>query len=620
LPGGKDDAGMRVVVSGYHGFGNLGDEAVLAALIQQMKEIAPEAEFVALSGDPACTVSAHGIRAVLRTSVSAIVRELRRADLLVSGGGSLLQDVTGRGSVPYYAGIMILARMLGVPVSVYAQGVGPLNSGASRWLARQALSRAQVITLRDPGSMELVRQIGVTKPQPALVADPAFALEPECTDGCEVSLPPRPLVMFALRPWPGPGAGDREVVYARVIQRVCTELGAHVTLLAFQPEVDLDMAHRIVDLCEADGCVRPQIVALYGAPGAALSTIAHADLIVGMRLHSLIFAASAGVPAVAIDYDPKVRAVAEQTGNVYVVPVDAGPEEIVRAVLDAWAHRDELRSELARRVPDLKRQAREAARLALSPIVGRPAECGRARVLGVPVDCVSMDEAVEKAVEMATSRHGGHLVTLNPEMTLSAGDDAALNDVIAGADLVVPDGIGVVRALDMLGYHPRGRVPGIELAANLMETAAERGMSVYLVGAKPGVAQQAADAMSKAFPGLKISGTYHGYFAQTEEPAVLESIAQSGAAFVFVGMGAGKQEKWIAHARNAAPGAVWIGVGGSFDVMSGNVRRAPAIYQRLGLEWLYRLATEPRRAKRMSALPVFMFRVIGEACRGRSRS
>jgi len=609
---------MRVVVSGYHGLGNMGDEAVLAALVQHMKAVAPGVECVALSGDPARTSSVYGIRAIPRTSVAAVVRELGRADLLVSGGGSLLQDVTGRGSVPYYAGIMLIARMLGVPVSVYAQGVGPLRSGAARWLARQALSRAQVITLRDPGSMALVRQIGVTKPQPVLVADPAFALEPENADGCRVSLPPRPRVMFALRPWPG--AGDREVVYARVILRVCTELGAHVTLLAFQPEVDLDMAHRIVGLCEADGHVRPQIVAFYGAPGDALSTIAQADLVVGMRLHSLIFAASAGVPAVAIDYDPKVRAMAERAGYGHVVSVDASPEQIIQVVLDAWKQRDMVRVELARRVPGLKRQAHEAARLALSPIVDRQEERGRARVLGVPVDCVSMDEAVEKAVEMAASGRGGHVVTLNPEMTLSAGDDAVLNDVIAGADLVVPDGIGVVRALGMLGYRPRGRVPGIELAANLMEKAADRGMPVYLVGAKPGVAQQAADAMLKAFPGLTVGGTHHGYFTQDEEPAVLDGIARSGPAFVFVGMGAGRQEKWIAHARSAAPGAAWIGVGGSFDVMSGNVTRAPAIYQRLGLEWLYRLATEPRRAKRMTSLPVFMFKVIGEACRRRSRS
>ncbi len=609
---------MRVVVSGYHGFGNMGDEAVLAALIQQVREMAPGVQCVALSGNPARTASAYGIEAIPRTSIADIVRELGRADLLVSGGGSLLQDVTGCGSVPYYAGMMLLARAMGVPVSVYAQGVGPLSSGFSRWLARQALSRASVITLRDQGSMELVQQIGVTKPQPVLVADPAFALEPEDADGCEASLPPRPRVMFALRPWPS--ADSPEATYARVIERVCAELGAHVTLLAFQPETDLDMADRIAGLCEADGCVRPQVVAFYGSPRQALSAISHADLVVGMRLHSLIFAASTGVPAVAIDYDPKVRAMAERMGNGYVVSVDDPPAKIAQVVLDAWAQRDQLRAELARRVPALKRQARDAARLALLPIVDKQGEHGRARVLGVPVDCVSMEEAVERAVEMATSGRGGHVVTLNPEMTLSASEDAALEAVIAGADLVVPDGIGVVRALSMLGYRPRGRVPGIELVANVMEKAAQREMSVYLVGAEPGVAQKAASAMSSAFPGLRIAGTHHGYFTQAEEPAVVERIAQSGAAFVFVGMGAGKQEKWIAHARDAAPCAVWIGVGGSFDVMSGNVKRAPAVYRRLGLEWLYRLAVEPRRAKRMTALPVFMFKVIGEACRERSRS
>ncbi|HPL80726.1 MAG TPA: polysaccharide pyruvyl transferase CsaB, partial [Burkholderiaceae bacterium] len=287
---------MRVVVSGYHGFGNLGDEAVLAALVQHMTEIAPGVECVALSGDPARTASTHGIEAIPRASIAAVVRELGRADLLVSGGGSLLQDVTGRGSVPYYAGIMLLARMRGVPVSVYAQGVGPLRSGAARWLARLALSRASVITLRDPGSMELVRQIGVTKPQPTLVADPAFALEPEDADGCRAPLPPRPRVMFALRPWPG--ARDREATYSRVIEGVCARLGANAILLAFQPDTDLAVASSIADLCEADGHTRPQVVACCGLPGQALSIIAQADLVVGMRLHSLIFAASAGVPAV----------------------------------------------------------------------------------------------------------------------------------------------------------------------------------------------------------------------------------------------------------------------------------------------------------------------------------
>ena len=256
------------------------------------------------------------------------------------------------------------------------------------------------------------------------------------------------------------------------------------------------MADRIAGLCEADGCVRPQVVAFYGSPRQALSAISHADLVVGMRLHSLIFAASTGVPAVAIDYDPKVRAMAERMGNGYVVSVDDPPAKIAQVVLDAWAQRDKLRAELARRVPALKGR-RDAASLRCCPLWTSRASMDERACSGAGGLREHGGSRGEGSRDGDSGR-GGHVVTLNPEMTLSASEDAALEAVIAGVDLVVPDGIGVVRALSMLGYRPRGRVPGIELAANVME-GAQREMSVYLVGAEPGVAQKAASAMS-SFP------------------------------------------------------------------------------------------------------------------------
>ncbi len=184
----------------------------------------------------------------------------------------------------------------------------------------------------------------------------------------------------------------------------------------------------------------------------------------------------------------------------------------------------------------------------------------------------------------------------------------------------MPDGIGVVRGLRILGYSPPGRVPGIELATGLMRSAASSGMALFLVGAEPGVADAAAERMASDIPGLEVAGTFHGYFQEAEEEAVLSRIQDADPSFVLVGMGAGKQEKWIVKARKSAPSAVWIGVGGSFDVMSGNVKRAPVAFQKLGLEWFYRLVTEPRRAKRMTALPAFVFAVLGEAFRKRRRS
>ncbi|OPZ63048.1 MAG: putative N-acetylmannosaminyltransferase [Firmicutes bacterium ADurb.Bin506] len=249
----------------------------------------------------------------------------------------------------------------------------------------------------------------------------------------------------------------------------------------------------------------------------------------------------------------------------------------------------------------------------------------RAQVLGVEVDCVSPDEAVARCVEMVRSGRGGQVVTVNPEMVLACANDSQLAQAIAAADLVVPDGIGIVLGLRLLGYRVPGRVPGIELAEALMREATLARQSVFFVGAKPGIAEEAGRQISLKVSGLRIAGVRHGYFGADEEPQVLEAIGHAGPAYVFVGLGAGKQEKWIARARSAshgayAPGAVWVGIGGSFDVMSGTLKRAPAAWQRLGLEWAYRLIQEPSRLRRMTALPVFAARVAMQAVTGRGNA
>lgn len=619
---------MRVLVSGYHGMGNLGDEAVLAAFVQHLKEIDPKAECVALSGDPSETSAAHGIEAVPRASLGAIIREIRRSDIVISGGGSLLQDATGKKSVPYYLGIIALARMMGRPVSVYAQGVGPLNHAFSRWLVKRTLPRASVITVRDEASARLLQEVGVVKPEVMLVADPAFGLVPcDPPDAMAVQAPNT--VMFCLRPWPG--LDGREAEYALAIDRAVSELGICPVFLAFQPDRDLEVAHRIADQCRVGG-KSPAVISCDMVPEEVLGLISRAEMVVGMRLHSLIFAANAGVPAVAIDYDPKIRAHCQRVSEPYIVEVGASADQLYAAIAGAWASRDETRARLREIMPTIREQAKAAASISLSPILDKPvtermkaqAEEGkdymRASVLGSPVDCIGMDDAVSILMERAALGLGAHVVTINPEMALAAKRDAELADVIRGADLVVPDGVGVVRGLRILGYKPPGRVPGIELATNLMRSAAGGEMSFFLVGAAPGIAEAAAENMSKEFPGLKIAGTWHGYFSDAEEEEVLRCIRDAAPNFVFVGMGAGKQEKWITKARQMAPCAVWIGVGGSFDVMSGSVKRAPAAFQKLGLEWLYRLVSEPRRAKRMTALPAFVFAVMGEAFRKSRRS
>ena len=181
---------------------------------------------------------------------------------------------------------------------------------------------------------------------------------------------------------------------------------------------------------------------------------------------------------------------------------------------------------------------------------------------------------------------------------------------VNGADLVLPDGIGVIKGAAMLGTPLKEKTPGIEFAAHLMGRMAEEGLSLYLLGAKPGVAEQAAENLRKQYPGLRIAGTHDGYFR--DDGPVTEDIRRSGADAVFVCLGAPKQELWM-EKNGAATGAKLLcGLGGSLDVFAGVVERAPKFWSDHGLEWFYRLCKEPRRIGRMMKLPLFLVHVRRE--------
>ena len=181
---------------------------------------------------------------------------------------------------------------------------------------------------------------------------------------------------------------------------------------------------------------------------------------------------------------------------------------------------------------------------------------------------------------------------------------------VNGADLVLPDGIGVVKGAAMLGTPLKEKTPGIEFAAGLMGKMAERGRSLYLLGAKPGVADMAAERLQKQYPGLKIAGTHDGYFK--EDAPVVEAIRESGADCVFVCLGAPKQELWMARNGPATGAHLLCGLGGSLDVFAGTVERAPKFWSDHGLEWFYRLCKEPKRIGRMMKLPLFLVHVRQE--------
>lgn len=225
-------------------------------------------------------------------------------------------------------------------------------------------------------------------------------------------------------------------------------------------------------------------------------------------------------------------------------------------------------------------------------------------VMGVAFDDMTMDEAVDWALALAKGAAGAYVVTPNPELVMMAQKDPGYAETLAGAALTLADGIGIIYAAKMLKRPLKGRVPGIDFAGRLMEKLAAEGLGLYLLGAKPGVAEQAAGNLKAKYPGLDIRGVHDGYFQ--EDAPVAADIKASGADVVFVCLGAPKQEEWMRRNGEATGAHLLVGLGGSLDVFAGTVQRAPERMQKMGLEWLYRLVKQPSRIGRMAKLPGFL--------------
>ena len=239
----------------------------------------------------------------------------------------------------------------------------------------------------------------------------------------------------------------------------------------------------------------------------------------------------------------------------------------------------------------------------------------RINVLGVGFDSLTMDEAVSRGMALMAEKKAAYVVTPNPEIVMLAREDTALLNAVRDAALVLPDGIGVVKGARILGTPLKEKIPGIDFATNLMAKMSESGQKLFLLGAKPGVAELAAAALQERFPGLVICGTNDGYF-QDDAP-VIEKINAVQPDLLLVCLGAPKQELWMQTNASRLSVGLMAGLGGSLDVFSGVTERAPEIWQKLGLEWLHRLLKEPSRAKRMSNLPKFVFAVLGKRISGK---
>ncbi len=227
------------------------------------------------------------------------------------------------------------------------------------------------------------------------------------------------------------------------------------------------------------------------------------------------------------------------------------------------------------------------------------------KLQGLNVDSFTFEEAIEYAKTIS-----GQVVTINPEMINNAEQNPEFAEIINNAELVIPDGIGVQIGLKILGYNVR-RIAGIEFSRRMIEECAKSEQSVALVGAKPEIVQKAKENLEHEIQGLYVTYAHDGYFKDDDE--ILNELKIRQPRLVLCALGSPKQEEFILKAKKLLPDALFVGVGGSFDVWSGVVERAPEIYQKLGLEWLYRTVKEPKRFKRIfPTLPLFVLKVLRE--------
>ncbi len=226
-------------------------------------------------------------------------------------------------------------------------------------------------------------------------------------------------------------------------------------------------------------------------------------------------------------------------------------------------------------------------------------------LLGVRIDRVDMPEALRKMEEFILSGMPHMVVTADASAVVIAQSDEEFRKIVNDADMVTPDSTGIIMASKWYGEPLKEKASGVDLTVELCSLAAEKGYPVFLFGAAPGVADEAAENLKQRFPGLIVAGTHHGFFQDDTE--IIEQVASSGAKILFVALGIPKQEKWIAHNRNKVHAPVMMGVGASLDFIAGAHRRAPIWMQRSGLEWLFRLLQEPSRLWRRYLSDLFVF-------------
>lgn len=355
---------MKVLLSGYYGFDNAGDDAVLYAIVHTLREVMPDVDITVLSNQPEKTAAQFGVKAVNRWGKKDIFLSIRGCDLLISGGGSLLQDVTSKNGILYYLGIIKLAQMMRKKVIVYAQGIGPINDARNRTLTAKILNKVQAITVRDFDSRNLLMEIGVYK-EILVAVDPVLGISRGAINesrGQELLKEAgwddtKKTVMVSVRNW------DYSERFFKAVAESCDafiESGKQVVFVPFHYPEDVEAGDAVA------ACMKEKPVLLkqnYG-PEDTMAILKNADTILGMRLHSLIMGAALLKPIIALSYDPKVTSFMQLLRHSECFAVDSvDGAQIIDAVKRAEAKNEEQKQLMEQTMEIMAGQAKAPATL-----------------------------------------------------------------------------------------------------------------------------------------------------------------------------------------------------------------------------------------------------------------
>jgi polysaccharide pyruvyl transferase CsaB len=352
----EQPAQTRIIISGYYGFGNTGDEAILTALLLLLKR-ARSAQVTVISARPERTAREHGVHSISRLDFPTIFRSINRADLLISGGGGLLQDVTSSRSLLYYLSIIRMGCRPNHKAVLLAQSIGPISTPLDRYLTAHVLEKVNLITVRDEASSRELTALGVKRPPIHVTADLALLLEKDSKEHeaallKSLGLEQRPFIIFCLRtlknqPFP-------IELFASAARRLEKAYGPRVLFLPFQTTFDQEVARTLHEAVAGSVFIPDPL-----KPYQLISLFSRAELIVGMRLHSLVFAAKARTPFLPLAYDPKVTAFAGLFEQEALAFNGLKEEIFFGKASQIWKNRGKMRENVASHVEQLEAKAEE---------------------------------------------------------------------------------------------------------------------------------------------------------------------------------------------------------------------------------------------------------------------